>query len=72
LQFDPLGTATGLFSQITQGDESTRIKCLQYINTKFIKGGPEIFNKESEELIIAETKKLLQVKFEIPKQQQQN
>lgn len=37
------------------------MKCLQYISTKFVKGGAEVFTKESEELIISETKKLLSV-----------
>jgi Apoptosis inhibitory protein 5 (API5) len=37
------------------------VKCLQYVNNKFIKGGPEVFTKEVEELIIKEIKKLLQV-----------
>lgn len=59
-QFDPLGTAAGLFSQIAQGEEQTRVKCLQYVNNKFVKAGSEVFTKEVEELIIKETKKLLQ------------
>lgn len=60
-QHDPLGTAAGLFSQIAQGDEQTRIKCLQYVNNKFVKGGAEVFTKDVEELVIKEVKKLLQV-----------
>jgi hypothetical protein len=55
-----MGTIKGLFHQITQGDENIRLKCLQYINNKFVKGGAEVFTKESEELIINEVKKLLQ------------
>lgn len=61
-QYDPLGTAAGLFSQIAQGDEQTRVKCLQYVNNKFVKAGSEVFNKEVEELIVKEVKKLLQVR----------
>lgn len=60
-QVDPLGTAAGLFSQIGQGEEQTRLKCLQYVNNKFIKAGSEVFTKEVEELVIKEAKKLLQV-----------
>lgn len=61
IKYDPLGTVAGLFSQITQGEEHTRIKCLQYVNNKFIKFGSEVVTKEVEELIIKEVKKLLQV-----------
>lgn len=49
-----------MFSQITQGDEQTRLKCLQYLANRFIKFGPEVFNKEVEEFVIVETKKVLQ------------
>lgn len=62
LQYDPLGTAAGLFSQIAQGDEQTRLKCLQYVSSKFVKAGSEVFTKEVEELIIKEIKKILQVR----------
>lgn len=62
-QHDPLGTAAGLFSQIAQGEEQTRVKCLQYVNNKFVKAGSEVFTKEVEELVIKEVKKLLQVKI---------
>lgn len=61
-QHDPLGTAAGLYSQVAQGEEQTRLKCLQYVNNKFVKAGSEVFTKEVEELIIKETKKLLQVR----------
>lgn len=60
-QIDPLGTCAGLFSQISQGDEQTRLKCLQYINKNFIKAGKEGHNKEVEELVIKEVKKILEV-----------
>lgn len=40
------------------------MKCLQYVNNKFVKAGPEVFNKEVEELVIKEVKKLLQVRLE--------
>lgn len=62
LQYDPIGTAAGLFSQIAQGEEQTRVKCLQYVNNKFVKAGSEVFTKDVEELIIKEVKKLLQVR----------
>jgi Apoptosis inhibitory protein 5 (API5) len=62
-----LGTAAGLFSQIAQGEEQTRVKCLQYVNNKFLKGGPEVFTKDVEELIIKEVKKLLQVSSTFPR-----
>lgn len=38
------------------------MKCLQYVNNKFVKAGSEVFTKEVEELIIKEVKKLLQVR----------
>lgn len=57
-----MGTAAGLFSQIAQGDEQTRLKCLQYVSSKFVKAGSEVFTKEVEELVIKEIKKLLQVR----------
>jgi len=58
-----LGTAAGIFSQIVQGEEQTRIKCLQYINNKFIKAGAEVVTEDVEELIVKEMKKLLQVRI---------
>jgi hypothetical protein len=55
-----MGTITGLFHQIKQGDENVRLKCLEFINNNFIKTEQEIQAKEKiEEFISGEIKTLL-------------
>ncbi|KAG5673699.1 hypothetical protein PVAND_003722 [Polypedilum vanderplanki] len=59
-KIDPMGTITGLFNQITQGDENGRLKCLEFINNNFIKAEQEVQSKEKiEDFITSEIKKLL-------------
>ncbi|EDS43559.1 apoptosis inhibitor [Culex quinquefasciatus] len=58
-KFDSIGTLTGIFSQIISGDEPTRYRNFQFILSKFIKTGPEVFTKEVEDFTIGEIKKIL-------------
>lgn len=67
LKSDPKGTLTGLFSQIHQstesevGNEVVRERCIKFLATKVKQLGREVIQKESEDLIIAECKKILEV-----------
>jgi hypothetical protein len=58
-----VGTLAGIFSQILNGDDLSREQCLKFLTIKLKSQGQEILNKESEELLIAESKKVLQVTF---------
>ncbi|XP_068627743.1 apoptosis inhibitor 5 [Battus philenor] len=63
---DPKGALTGLFSQIHQStdnevtNEIVRERCIKFLATKVKQLGREIINKEAEELIIVECKKILE------------
>ncbi|XP_026747249.1 apoptosis inhibitor 5 [Trichoplusia ni] len=67
LKIDPKGALTGMFSQIHQNTDSevtneiVRERCIKFIATKVKQLGREVINKEAEELIIAECKKLLEI-----------
>lgn len=69
LKNDPKGTLTGLFSQIHQSTDSevpnevVRERCIKFLATKVKLLGREIIDKEAEDLIIAEGKKILQVNY---------
>ncbi|CAG9091326.1 unnamed protein product [Plutella xylostella] len=62
LKSDPKGTLTGLFSQIHQStdNEVVRERCIKFLATKVKQVGREVINKEAEDLIIAECKKILE------------
>lgn len=51
----------GLFSQIINGEDTVREKCLKFLSTNYKKLGPEVFDKEAEDVLIYECKKVLQV-----------
>ncbi|KAG6448792.1 hypothetical protein O3G_MSEX005708 [Manduca sexta] len=63
---DAKNALTGLFSQIHQNAESevtndiVRERCIKFLATKVKHLGREIINKEAEDLIIAECKKILE------------
>ncbi|CAG5055936.1 unnamed protein product [Parnassius apollo] len=66
LKNDPKGALTGLFSQIHQSTDSEvtndviRERCIKFLATKVKQLGREVINKEAEDLIIAECKKILE------------
>ncbi|CAH2062846.1 unnamed protein product, partial [Iphiclides podalirius] len=66
LKSDPKGALTGLFSQIHQSTDSevtneiVRERCIKFLATKVKQLGREVINKEAEELIIVECKKILE------------
>ncbi|XP_034250943.1 apoptosis inhibitor 5 isoform X2 [Thrips palmi] len=57
---DPKGTLTGIFSQISNGDDLSREQCMKFLTVKIRAQGSEILDKESEDFLIAECKKVLQ------------
>lgn len=59
---DTKGTLNGIFTQISNGDETTRERCFKFLVTKFKLFGPDVITKEIEEYMITEIKKILQVK----------
>ncbi|XP_067000689.1 apoptosis inhibitor 5 isoform X2 [Anabrus simplex] len=59
-KIDAKGSLAGLFSQILSGDDLTRERCLKFLTVKVKSLGHEIINKECEEFIISEAKKVLQ------------
>lgn len=69
LKIDPKGALAGLFSQIHQStdnevtNEIVRERCIKFLATKVKQLGREVINKEAEDLIIAECKKILEVSF---------
>lgn len=56
------GAIQGFFSQILTGEEPVRERCLKFLSTNIKKLGPEVFNKEAEDILISECKKVLQVR----------
>lgn len=59
-KYDVLGTLSGIFSQISAGDEATRARSFQYLSQKFMKYCSELITKEIETFIVVELKKILQ------------
>ncbi|KAK3923937.1 Apoptosis inhibitor 5 [Frankliniella fusca] len=60
LKHDPKGTLTGIFSQISNGDDTSREQCLKFLTIKVKTQGADIFDKESEDFLISASKKVLQ------------
>lgn len=60
IKMDCKGSLTGIFTQISSGDEPTRDRCFKFIATKLFAMGPTVITKEIEEFIIDEVKKILQ------------
>ncbi|KAJ2950592.1 hypothetical protein O0L34_g8843 [Tuta absoluta] len=66
LKGDPKGALAGLFSQIHQnvdsevGNEAVRERCIKFLSTKVKQLGRDVINKEAEDLIIVESKKILE------------
>ncbi|XP_023942767.1 apoptosis inhibitor 5 [Bicyclus anynana] len=66
MKVDPKGTLSGLFSQIHQNTDSeianvaVRERCIKFLATKVKQLGREVIDKDCEDIIIAEGKKILQ------------
>ncbi|XP_032686694.1 apoptosis inhibitor 5 [Odontomachus brunneus] len=60
MKSDPKGTISGFFSQIINGDDGTRERCIKFLATKLKAIGHDVITKEPEDLLIAECKKVLQ------------
>lgn len=65
MKLEPKGTLSGLFSQIQQGtdNELVRERCIKFLSSKVKQLGREVINKEAEDYIIVECKKVLEVRF---------
>jgi len=59
-RYDVKGATQGLFSQILQGEEPVRERCLKFLSINLKKLGSDILNKEAEDVLIGECKKVLQ------------
>lgn len=70
--FDFIGTISGLFSQILNGDDASRDRCIKFLATKLKSAGRDVITKEPEDLLILECKKVLQVRIETKQQQTKN
>ncbi|XP_047522578.1 apoptosis inhibitor 5 [Pieris napi] len=66
VKIEPQGALAGIFSQIHQStnsevpNETVRERCIKFIATKVKQLGREVINKETEDLIIVEGKKILE------------
>ncbi|KAM0731900.1 Apoptosis inhibitor 5 [Formica fusca] len=60
MKSDPKGTLSGFFSQIINGDDGTRERCIKFLATKLKAIGHDVITKEPEDLLIGECKKVLQ------------
>ncbi|XP_076278620.1 apoptosis inhibitor cassowary [Lasioglossum baleicum] len=60
MKSDPKGTISGFFSQIINGDDGTRERCIKFLATKLKAIGHDVITKEPEDLLISECKKVLQ------------
>lgn len=60
LKTDSKGTLTGLFYQIQHSeDELVRERCIRFLHSKIKVLGPSVFTTEVENLVLAESKKVL-------------
>lgn len=57
---DPKGAISGFFSQILNGDDGARERCIKFLATKLKAVGHDVITKEPEDLLITECKKVLQ------------
>ncbi|XP_043267437.1 apoptosis inhibitor 5 isoform X2 [Venturia canescens] len=60
MKSDPKGAISGFFSQILNGDDGTRERCIKFLATKLKAIGHDVITKEPEDLLILECKKVLQ------------
>ncbi|KAL2806239.1 apoptosis inhibitor 5 isoform c [Daubentonia madagascariensis] len=59
-KMDAKGTLGGLFSQILQGEDIVRERAIKFLSTKLKTLPDEVLTKEVEELILTESKKVLE------------
>ncbi|KAM9248574.1 LOW QUALITY PROTEIN: apoptosis inhibitor 5-like [Dugong dugon] len=59
-KMDAKGILGGLFSQILQGEDVVREQAIKFLSTKFKTLPDEVLTKEVEELILTESKKVLE------------
>uniref|UniRef100_A0A1B6EI71 Apoptosis inhibitor 5/fibroblast growth factor 2-interacting factor 2 n=1 Tax=Cuerna arida TaxID=1464854 RepID=A0A1B6EI71_9HEMI len=59
-RYDIKGAIQGFFSQILSGEDTVRERCLKFLSTNIKKVDADVFNKEAEDVLIAECKKVLQ------------
>ncbi|KAF4523882.1 hypothetical protein B566_EDAN010200 [Ephemera danica] len=54
------GTLAGLYNQILTGEEIVRERCIKFLASKYRHLESDVINKEAEDFVIAETRKVLQ------------
>ncbi|XP_040836061.1 apoptosis inhibitor 5 isoform X3 [Ochotona curzoniae] len=59
-KMDAKGTLGGLFSQILQGEDIVRERAIKFLSTKLKTLPDEVLTKEVEELVLTESKKVLE------------
>lgn len=57
------GTLSGIYSQLSTGDETLRERCIKFLSKKVIPIDRNIIDRAAEDFLIVETKKVLQVNF---------
>lgn len=56
-----LGVISGFFIQILNGEDGIREQCIKFLGTKLKTLGRDIITKDTEDVLISECKKVLQV-----------
>ncbi|XP_075235301.1 apoptosis inhibitor cassowary [Lycorma delicatula] len=59
-KIDAKGSLGGLFSQILNGEDAVRERCLKFLSVKLKALGHDVINKGAEDYLISESKKVLQ------------
>lgn len=59
-KIDAKGSLGGLFSQILNGEDAVRERCLKFLSVKLKALGHDVISKEAEDFLITESKKVLE------------
>ncbi|XP_039294659.1 apoptosis inhibitor 5 [Nilaparvata lugens] len=59
-KIDAKGSLAGLFAHILNGEDAVRDRCMKFLGGKLKALGHEVVNREAEDYLIAEAKKVLQ------------
>lgn len=61
MKSDPKGVIGGFFMQILNGEDGIRERCIKFLGSKLKSLGRDIMTKDTEDALISECKKVLQV-----------
>lgn len=59
-KLDDKGSLSGIYSQLLNGEESVRERCIKFVTKKLLPLDRSVISKPAEDLLIAETKRVLQ------------